>query len=357
MSAKKKEKEPVSLFAAPDIKKSKPPKGKKPKTEEQQALDKLISGIEKSYGRGSVMMMSDSPRTDLETVSSCSIGLNIALGVGGYPKGRVIELFGPESSGKTTLALHAIAEVQKAGGRAAIIDAEHALDVKYAANLGVNVDELLLCQPDYGEQGLNICEDLIRSGMFGIVVIDSIPALTPKAEVEGEMGQSHVGLLPRMMSQACRKLAAATSQTQTLLIMINQMRMKIGVMFGNPETTPGGRALRHAYTVRVDIRQIGKIKDGDKILGASTRAKVVKNKVAPPFQQAEFDIMFGKGINRFGEILDFGVTHDLIEKAGSWYSFENEKIGQGRAKAVIWLEENPSVADIIEELIMDAIED
>ncbi|WP_319379931.1 recombinase RecA [Thiomicrorhabdus sp.] len=312
----------------------------------KKALAAALGQIEKQFGKGSIMRMGDNsaPR-DIEAVSTGSLGLDIALGIGGLPKGRVIEIYGPESSGKTTLTLHAIAEMQKAGGTAAFIDAEHALDPIYAEKLGVDIDNLLVSQPDTGEQALEITDSLVRSGAVDIVVVDSVAALTPKAEIEGDMGDSHVGLQARLMSQALRKLTANIKRTNTLVIFINQIRMKIGVMFGNPETTTGGNALKFYSSVRLDIRRIGAIKKGDEILGNETRVKVVKNKVAPPFRQVEFDILYGQGISREGEIIDLGVKEKLIEKSGSWYSYNGQKIGQGKDNARQFFIDNPDAAE------------
>lgn len=312
----------------------------------QKALAAALGQIEKQFGKGSIMRMGDSTASrDIEAISTGSLGLDIALGIGGLPKGRVIEIYGPESSGKTTLTLHAIAEAQKKGGVAAFVDAEHALDPSYAEKLGVDVDNLLVSQPDTGEQALEIADMLVRSGGVDIVVIDSVAALTPKAEIEGDMGDSHMGLQARLMSQALRKLTANIKRTNTLVIFINQIRMKIGVMFGSPETTTGGNALKFYASVRLDIRRIGAIKKGDEILGNETRVKVVKNKVAPPFKQVEFDILYGEGISREGEIIDLGVKEGLVEKSGSWYSCNGEKIGQGKDNARQFLKDNPDVSE------------
>ncbi|WFA88373.1 recombinase RecA [Paenibacillus amylolyticus] len=307
--------------------------------------------IEKQFGKGSIMKLGESTHMNVEIIPSGSLALDIALGTGGLPKGRIVEIYGPESSGKTTVALHAIAEVQRAGGQAAFIDAEHALDPQYASKLGVNIDELLLSQPDTGEQGLEIAEALVRSGAVDIVVIDSVAALVPKAEIEGEMGDSHVGLQARLMSQALRKLSGAISKSKTIAIFINQLREKVGVMFGNPETTPGGRALKFYSTVRLDVRRIESIKSGNDMIGNRTRIKVVKNKVAPPFKQAEVDIMYGEGISREGSIIDIGTELDIVNKSGAWYSYEGERLGQGRENAKQFMKEHKDIADIIEQKI------
>jgi recombination protein RecA len=321
-----------------------------------KALDLALSSIEKAHGKGAIMRLGDGHalNNDMGVVSTGSLGLDIALGIGGLPRGRVVEVYGPESSGKTTLTLHAIAEAQKAGGLAAFIDAEHALDVTYARKLGINTDDLLVSQPDTGEQALEICETLVRSGALDIIVIDSVAALVPKAELEGNMGDSLPGLQARLMSQALRKLTAVVSKSNTIVIFINQLRMKIGVMFGNPETTTGGNALKFYCSVRIDIRRIGSIKQGDEILGNRARVKVVKNKVAPPFRKTEFDILFGQGISRTGEILDMAVDAGLIRKSGSWYSYKDERLGQGREQARAFLIEQPEVANEIENLVREA---
>jgi recombination protein RecA len=320
--------------------------------ERLKALQLTIEKIEKSYGKGSIMRLGDKPVDDVAAISSGSIALDLALGIGGYPKGRVIEIFGPESSGKTTLAIHAIAESQKLGGIAAIIDAEHAFDPSYATKLGVNINELLISQPDNGEQALEIADNLIRSGAIDIIVIDSVAALTPKAEIEGEMGDSKMGLQARLMSQALRKLTANISKTKTCCIFINQLREKIGVMFGNPETTTGGNALKFYASVRLDIRKIGQLKDGEEVQGNHTRVKVVKNKIAPPFRKAEFDIIFGEGISKIGEIIDLGVELNIIKKSGSWFSYGETKIGQGRDSVKALLKDNPELAEEIEKKII-----
>jgi len=323
--------------------------------EKLKALQLTMDKIEKSYGKGSIMRMGDRAHEDVPAIPSGSISLDVALGVGGFPKGRVIEIYGPESSGKTTLAIHAIAEAQKQGGIAAIIDAEHAFDPFYARKLGVNIDELLISQPDNGEQALEIADNLIRSGAVDLVVIDSVAALTPKAEIEGEMGDSRVGLQARLMSQALRKLTGNISRTKTCCIFINQLREKIGVMFGNPETTTGGNALKFYASVRLDIRRIGQIKDGDEVQGNHTRVKVVKNKVAPPFRKAEFDIMYGEGISKTGEIIDLGVDLNIIKKSGSWFSYGETKLGQGRESVKNLLKDNPELAEELETKILEAI--
>jgi len=320
----------------------------------KKALDAALAQIEKQFGKGSVMRMDDTNVVEgIQAVSTGSLGLDIALGIGGLPRGRVVEIYGPESSGKTSLTLSVIAQMQKTGGTAAFIDAEHALDTQYAAKLGVNIQELLISQPDTGEQALEIADMLVRSGSVDVVVIDSVAALTPRAEIEGDMGDSHMGLQARLMSQALRKLTGNIKKTNTLLIFINQIRMKIGVMFGNPETTTGGNALKFYSSVRLDIRRIGAIKKGDEVIGAETRVKVVKNKVAPPFRQAEFDVLYGEGISREGEIIDQAVNLDLIEKSGSWYSYEGNKIGQGKDNVREYLKENPAVSDEIDLKIKD----
>ncbi len=318
----------------------------------QKALAAALSQIERQFGKGSVMRMGDSTVSrDIEAISTGSLGLDIALGIGGLPKGRIVEIYGPESSGKTTLTLQVIAECQKMGGTAAFIDAEHALDPSYAQKLGVNVDELLVSQPDTGEQALEITDMLVRSSAVDVVIIDSVAALTPKAEIEGEMGDSHVGLQARLMSQALRKLTANIKRSNTLVIFINQIRMKIGVMFGSPETTTGGNALKFYASVRLDIRRIGSIKKGEEILGSETRVKVVKNKVAPPFKMTEFDILYNEGISRESEIINLAVQLNLIEKSGAWYSYKQEKIGQGKDNVRLYLKENPQIAETLEQQI------
>ncbi|WP_026011424.1 MULTISPECIES: recombinase RecA [unclassified Paenibacillus] len=323
-------------------------------SDRRAALEMALRQIEKQFGKGSIMKLGESTHMQVEIVSSGSLALDIALGIGGLPRGRVVEVYGPESSGKTTVALHAIAEVQKSGGQAAFIDAEHALDPLYASKLGVNIDELLLSQPDTGEQALEIAEALVRSGAVDIVVIDSVAALVPKAEIEGEMGDSHVGLQARLMSQALRKLSGAISKSKTIAIFINQLREKVGVMFGNPETTPGGRALKFYSSVRLDVRRVETIKQGNDMIGNRTRIKVVKNKVAPPFKQADIDIMYGEGISREGSIVDIGTELDIIQKSGAWYSFDSERLGQGRENAKQFLKEHRDISEVIEKKIRDA---
>ena len=324
-------------------------------TEEQQkALAAVLAQLDKTFGKGTVMRLGDqSAALDIQSISTGSLGLDIALGIGGLPRGRIVEIYGPESSGKTTLTLQVIAEAQKAGGTTAFIDAEHALDPIYARKLGVDTDNLYITQPDTGEQALEITDALVRSGAFDVVVVDSVAALTPKAEIEGDMGDSHVGLQARLMSQALRKLTANIKRTNTLVIFINQIRMKIGVMFGSPETTTGGNALKFYASVRLDIRRIGSVKNGDEVLGNQTRVKVVKNKVAPPFKQAEFEILYGEGISRLGEIIDLGVAIDVIQKSGAWYSYGGEKIGQGKEKVRAFLKEKPELATEIEAKIRE----
>ncbi len=325
------------------------------KNEKIKALQLTIDKIEKNFGKGTIMKLGDNAVEDIPSISSGSLNLNMALGIGGYPRGRVIEIFGPESSGKTTIAIHAIAEAQKKGGTAAFIDAENAFDRFYAEKLGVDIDNLLISQPDNGEQALEITDHLIRSGAIDIIVIDSVAALTPKAEIEGEMGDSRMGLQARLMSQALRKLTSNISKTNTCVVFINQLREKIGIMFGNPETTTGGNALKFYATIRLDIRSIGKIKDGENIIGNRTRVKVVKNKVAPPFKKAEFDMMFGQGISKIGEIVDLGVDYDIIKKSGSWFSYGDTKLGQGRETVKSLLMDNPELSEEIENKIIDSM--
>ncbi len=323
--------------------------------DKQKALDSALAQIERQFGKGSIMKMGgDNPVADIEATSTGSIGLDIALGIGGIPKGRVVEVYGPESSGKTTLTLHCVAEEQKKGGVCAFVDAEHALDPIYARKLGVDLDELLISQPDTGEQALEIVDTLVRSGAVSLIVVDSVAALTPKSELEGEMGDSSVGVHARLMSQAMRKLTGSISRTKCTVVFINQIRMKIGVMFGSPETTTGGNALKFYSSVRLDIRRIGAIKDRDEVVGNATRVKVVKNKVAPPFKQVEFDIMYGEGISKTGELLDMGVKAGIVDKSGSWFSYGDERIGQGRENAKTFLKENPRVATEIEDKIRAA---
>jgi len=317
----------------------------------QKALDAALAQIDRAFGKGSAMRLGSRDKIDIETISTGSLGLDIALGIGGLPRGRIVEIYGPESSGKTTLALHAVAEAQKAGGTAAFVDAEHALDPVYARKLGVNVDDLIVSQPDTGEQALEITDTLVRSNAIDILIIDSVAALVPRAEIEGEMGDSHVGLQARLMSQSLRKLTGSISKSKCLVIFINQLRMKIGVMYGNPETTTGGNALKFYASVRLDIRRTGQIKDRDDIIGNTTRVKVVKNKLAPPFKQVEFDIMYGEGVSKVGEVLDLGVKAGLIEKSGAWFSHDSIRIGQGRENAKTYLKENPDMFDKIEQSI------
>ena len=320
--------------------------------EKLRALDAAISQIEKQYGKGSVMRLGDPDMNmNIETVPTGSISLDLALGLGGFPKGRIIEIYGPESSGKTTVALHAVAEVQKRGGIAGFIDAEHALDPVYARNIGVNIDDLYISQPDSGEQALEICETMVRSGAVDIVIVDSVAALVPKAEIDGDMGDSHVGLQARLMSQALRKLTAVVSKTDCIVIFINQLREKIGVMFGNPETTTGGRALKFYSSVRLDVRRIESLKQSGEVIGNRTRVKIVKNKIAPPFKEAEFDIMFGQGISKEGDILDLASNLDIIQKSGAWFAYNGEKIGQGRENAKQYLKDNPLICEEIEKKI------
>ena len=324
------------------------------KVENDKTLEQVLADIEKQFGKGSVMKLGEDTHTEIDTVSSGSLTLDIALGVGGYPKGRIIEIYGPESSGKTTFALQAIAEVQKAGGRAAFIDAEHALDPVYAKNLGVDINELLLSQPDTGEQALEICEALVRSEAINIVVIDSVAALVPQAEIEGEMGDSHVGLQARLMSQALRKLSGTINKTNTIAIFINQLREKVGVLFGNPETTTGGRALKFYSTIRLDVRRGEQIKNGDNVIGNKTTVKVVKNKVAPPFKTAAVEIMYGQGVSREAEIIDLASEIGIIDKSGAWYSYKGEKIGQGKENAKAFLKNNPEIAKEIEAKVRES---
>lgn len=312
-----------------------------------ETLKSVFQQIEKTHGKGSIMSLGSRPTTDLNSISTGSIGLDIALGVGGFPRGRIIEIYGPESSGKTTLALHAIAEAQKQGGNAAFIDAEHALDPVYAQKLGVNIDNLLISQPDNAEQALEITDSLVRSGALDVIIVDSVAALVPKAEIEGDMGDSHMGLQARLMSQALRKLTANIAKSNCVLIFINQIRMKIGVMFGSPETTTGGNALKFYASIRLDIRRTGAIKDKDNTIGNETRVKVIKNKVAPPFKIVDFDIMYGEGISRVGEIVDIGVANNIIDKAGAWFSYNDQKIGQGKENVKKFLKDNPHIADEI----------
>ena len=321
--------------------------------EKNKALEAAISQITDNFGKGSVMKLGQKKAMDIESISTGSLSLDLALGIGGLPKGRIVEIYGPESSGKTTLALQVIAEAQKSGGICAFVDAEHALDPVYAKKLGVNTEELLISQPDAGEQALEIADTLVKSGSISVIVIDSVAALTPRAEIEGDMGDHHVGLQSRLMSQALRKLTSSISNTNTMMIFINQIRMKIGVMFGSPETTSGGNALKFYSSVRMDIRRIGAIKDKDAIIGNSTRVKVVKNKVSPPFKVVEFDLMYGKGISKVGELIDLGAKAEIVEKSGAWYAYKGEKIGQGRENAKIYLEQNPNVAAEIEMAIRE----
>ena len=321
--------------------------------EKNKSLDAAISQIDQNFGKGSVMRLGQQQALDIEAISTGSLSLDLALGIGGLPKGRIIEIYGPESSGKTTLALQVVAEAQKAGGICAFVDAEHAMDPIYAKKLGVKTEELLISQPDTGEQALEITDTLIKSGSISVLVVDSVAALTPKAELEGEMGDHHVGLQSRLMSQALRKLTGSVSKSNTMVIFINQIRMKIGVMFGNPETTSGGNALKFYSSVRMDIRRIGAIKEKDEIIGNSTRVKVIKNKVAPPFKVVEFDLMYGKGISKLGELIDLGAKAGVVEKSGAWYAYKGEKIGQGRENAKTYLQKNPEIAVEIEKIIRD----
>jgi recombination protein RecA len=325
--------------------------GKDKDMDRQKALEAALAQIDRAFGKGSAMKLGSKQAMQVEAISTGSLGLDIALGIGGLPRGRIIEIYGPESSGKTTLALHAIAEAQKTGGTAAFVDAEHALDPVYAKKLGVNIDELIVSQPDTGEQALEIVDTLVRSNAIDVLVVDSVAALVPRAEIEGEMGDSHVGLQARLMSQALRKLTGSISRSRCMVIFINQVRMKIGVMYGNPETTTGGNALKFYASVRLDIRRTGQIKDRDDIVGSATRVKVVKNKVAPPFKQVEFDIMYGEGISKIGEILDLGVKAGVVEKSGAWFSYDSVRIGQGRENSKTYLREHPEMADKLEAAI------
>lgn len=319
--------------------------------EKDKALDAALSQIERAFGKGSIMRLGQNSHIDIEAISTGSLGIDIALGIGGMPKGRIIEIYGPESSGKTTLALSVIAQAQRKGGTCAFIDAEHALDPGYAKKIGVDIENLLISQPDAGEQALEIADTLVRSGAIDVLVVDSVAALVPKAELEGEMGDSHMGLQARLMSQALRKLTSTVSRSNTLIIFINQIRMKIGVMFGNPETTTGGNALKFYASVRIDIRRVGSIKDKDDVIGSQTRVKIVKNKVAPPFKVVDFDIMYGEGISKTGELIDLGIKAGLVEKAGAWFSYKGEKLGQGRENAKLFLRDHPEIADEIENKI------
>ena len=327
------------------------------KTSEDKTLDQVLKDIEKQFGKGAVMRLGDHEHQKIDVISSGSISLDIALGIGGYPKGRIIEIYGPESSGKTTFALHAIAQAQKNGGRAAFIDAEHALDPVYASKLGVNINELLLSQPDNGEQALDICEALVRSGAISVIVIDSVAALVPQAEIEGEMGDNHIGLQARLMSQALRKLSGIINKTNTVAIFINQLREKVGVMFGNPEVTPGGRALKFYSSIRLEVRKGEAIKQGTNIIGSQTKIKVVKNKMAPPFKTCSVEIMYGEGVSLLGEIVDLGTDAGVIEKSGSWYSYNGDKIGQGKENVKEWLKKNPAVKEEIEKKVRDYFKD
>lgn len=324
---------------------------REPNENKEKALQAALSQIERQFGKGSMMRLGDREQIDIPSISTGSLGLDIALGIGGLPRGRIVEIYGPESSGKTTLTLQVIAEAQKQGGTCAFIDAEHALDPVYAEHLGVNIEDLLVSQPDTGEQALEICDMIVRSGAVDVVIVDSVAALTPKAEIEGEMGDTHVGLQARLMSQALRKMTANIKNSNTLVVFINQIRMKIGVMFGSPETTTGGNALKFYSSVRLDIRRIGAVKDGDEVTGNETRVKVVKNKVAPPFRQTEFQILYGKGIFQRGEIIDLGVKQGIIDKSGAWYAYKGDKIGQGKKNAAEFLAENPEISDEIESAI------
>lgn len=319
----------------------------------EKALQAALSQIDRQFGKGTVMRMGDNERVNIPAISTGSLGLDVALGIGGLPRGRIVEIYGPESSGKTTLTLQVIAEAQRAGGTCAFVDAEHALDPIYAEKLGVNVDDLIVSQPDTGEQALEVSDMLVRSGAIDVLVVDSVAALTPKAEIEGDMGDHHVGLQARLMSQALRKITGNIKNANCLVIFINQIRMKIGVMFGNPETTTGGNALKFYSSVRLDIRRIGSVKEGDEVIGSETRVKVVKNKVAPPFKQTEFQILYGQGINRLGEIVDYGVKQGMIDKAGAWYSYQGDKIGQGKQNAIQYLREHPELAQSLEKRLKD----
>ncbi len=320
--------------------------------EKQQALKAALGAIEKNFGKGSIMKFDEKNFEDIEVISTGSLGLDYALGIGGIPRGRIIEIYGPESSGKTTITLQTIAQAQKKGATCAFIDAEHALDVKYAQKLGVNLDELYISQPDHGEQGLEIVDHLVNSGAIDLIVVDSVAALTPKAEIEGDMGDSHMGLQARLMSQALRKLTATAKKTNTTIIFINQLRMKIGVMFGSPETTTGGNALKFYASVRMDIRRVGSVKKGDEVIGNETKVKVVKNKVAPPFREAHFDILFGQGVNKMGEVIDSAVEYKIVDKAGAWYSYKGEKVGQGRDNSMEFLKSRPEMAKEIEDAVI-----
>ena len=321
----------------------------------EKALQAALTQIDRQFGKGTVMRLGDSERVAIPSISTGSLGLDVALGIGGLPRGRIVEIYGPESSGKTTLTLQVIAEAQKKGGTCAFIDAEHALDPIYAEKLGVNVDDLIISQPDTGEQALEVADMLVRSGAIDVIVVDSVAALTPKAEIEGDMGDHHVGLQARLMSQALRKITGNIKNANCMAIFINQIRMKIGVMFGNPETTTGGNALKFYSSVRLDIRRIGSVKDGDEVVGSETRVKVVKNKVAPPFKQTEFQILYGHGINRLGEVVDYGVKQGLIDKAGAWYSYNGDKIGQGKANAIQYLKEHADIAELLERKIKEEL--
>jgi recombination protein RecA len=332
---------------------AKPATSTVPSADKSKALEAALTQIERAFGKGSIMTMKDDAKLDIESISTGSLGLDIALGIGGLPKGRIIEIYGPESSGKTTLALQCIAEAQKAGGTCAFVDAEHALDPVYARKLGVDLNNLLITQPDTGEQALEITDTLVRSGAVDVLVVDSVAALTPRAEIEGEMGDSLPGLQARLMSQALRKLTASISKSKTMVIFINQIRMKIGVMFGNPETTTGGNALKFYASVRLDIRRIGAVKDKEEVVGNQTRVKVVKNKVAPPFKQVEFDILYGEGVSKVGELIDLGVKAGIVEKSGAWFSYNSQRLGQGRENSKDFLRDNPALADEIEKLLRE----